>query len=709
VTIAAPRPRSQLWPHLAALASYTLLAFLVTWPVLTHLNSGVVGEVGGVDAYQNAWNMWWVARALSHGQSPFWTDLLFYPSGVDLFWQTLGFSQGLLATPVTLAFGPRAAVNVTVLASFIIGGYATFLLARSLTGSAPAALVAGAVYACSPFHLEKVIDGNVEVAAIHWVPCYVFALYLLLERPGWRHAVIAGALLLWVSLGSWYYGLFCVLFTGCAVAVWMLGRARGAAVRLALWGALPLLIWGLALAPRIATLAAGGDQSLLDMRAIQTEHSADLLDFFLPSPVNPWWGPPVRAAREQIYPGAVIWNVALGWVGLAVGALGAIALWRQSWRWSLLLLAALLLAMGPALRIAGYETGIPLPFALIRNLPGIRAGQRPNHMAVLASLALAILAAYGTIWSTRRLSERNAWLTAFALLAAVLLLDGYAGPLKIVERNPHPFYATLSPPNPDERKGDGALLPLPLYVNVNRSENLTAQMEHHWPIPGGYIARPPSDPFAKYAPGIRELQDGAANPDDIISPGWPAIGRAALVDYSIRYVVLDLTSQKGQYFAGVRALLRELGAGAPLVSDSSLEVYAVPRSWIARPIMFLGSGWDELERQPDTAFRWRWMGATSEIRLYNPYDRPVAAGVTLSASSFETQRDLELALDGAPFGRLIAQPDRPTARQYQFLLPPGEHVLTLTAPASPDPGRVGRQISVRVFRLAARFGEPLRR
>jgi hypothetical protein len=689
-------------PHLAALASYTLLAILVTWPVLARLRSGVVGAVGGVDAYQNAWNMWWVARALSRRQSPFSTDLLFYPNGVDLFWQTLGFSQALMAAPATWILGPRAAVNLTVLASFVVGGYATFLLAHRLTGSAPAGLVAGAVYAFSPFHLEKVIDGNVEVAAIHWVPCYVFALYLLLERPAWPRAIIAGALLLWVSLGSWYYGLFCVLYTGCAVAVWMLGRDRVPATRLALWGALPLLIWGLALAPRISTLAAGGDQSLQDMRAFQNEHSADLLDFVLPSPVNPWWGPAVRAAREQIYPGAVIWNVALGWVGLLLGSLGAIALWRRSWRWSLLLLAALLLAMGPTLRVMGYESGIPLPFALIRDLPGIRAGQRPNHMAVIASLMLALLAGYGSLWATRRLSERGAWLAAFGALAAVLLVDGYAGPLTIVERNPHPFYATLPPP-------DGALLPLPLYVNVNRSENLTAQMAHGWPIPAGYVARPPSDPFAKYTPGLRELQDGLAAPDDIISPGWPAAGRAALADYAIRYVVLDLTSQKDQYFAGVRALLGELGAGPPIVADGSLEAYAVPNSWPTRPLMYLGAGWDKLERQPDSAFRWRWMGAAAEIRLYNPYDRPVAAGVTLSAASFEAPRDVQLALDGAAFGRLAAQPDQPTARRYRLLLPPGEHVLRLTAPDSPDPGRADRRISVRIFQLAAEFSEPLSR
>jgi hypothetical protein len=323
-------------------------------------------------------------------------------------------------------------------------------------------------------------------------------------------------------------------------------------------------------------------------------------------------------------------------------------------------------------------------------------------MAVIASLMLAILAAYGAIWVTRRLPARGAWIAAFGLAAAAALLDGYAGPLRIVERNTHPFYAALPPP-------DGALLPLPLYVNVNRSENLTAQMVHGWPIPGGYIARAPSDPFVKYTPGLRELQDGAATPGDIVTPGWPEAGRAALAGYALRYIVMDLTTQKDQYFEGVRALLAELGAGAPLVADSMIEAYAVPKDWAARPIMFLGAGWDKLERQPDTDFRWRWMGAAAEIRLYNPYHQPVAASIGISAASFQEPRDIELQLDGAPFGSMATHPDSTAVRNYRFILPPGEHTLTLEATASPDPGRVGQRISVRVFRLEAEFGEPLNR
>ncbi|GAB4201362.1 MAG: hypothetical protein OHK0022_23330 [Roseiflexaceae bacterium] len=680
---------------LLAVALYTLLALAVTWPVAPNMAAALVGRVGGVDAYQNAWNLWWTAHALSSGESPFETPLLYYPQGVDLFWQTLGFAQGVAALPVTLALGPLAAVNWTVLCSFVVGGAAVFVFARRLTGSASAALVAGAVYAFSPFHMEKVLDGNIEVAAIHWVPCYALALYLLLERPAWWRALLAGLLLLWVSLGSWYYGMFCVLYTGCAALVWAFGRGRREAARLLAWGVVPLLVWGLVLAPRIGGLAQSGDSALQDMRAAQAERSADLLDFFLPNPSHPLWGHAVWQARERVYPGAVIWNVALGWVGLLLGGVGALACRRETWRWSLLLLATALLALGPALKVAGVQTGLPLPFALIQDLPGIRAGQRPNHMALLSSLMLALLAAYGVQRLAGGLGQWPRRALAGGLVLAVVAIDGYAGPLELVRREVHPFYARLPAP-------DGALLPLPLYININRSDNLTPQMAHHWPIAGGYVARPPAYSFAAETPGIVELQYGVAAREDIVSPGWPEAGRRALAAYAVRYVTLDLTAQKDDYFAQTRAVLAELGAGPPLLADARLEVYALPRDWPAGPLGFLGAGWQPVERQDDAGLRWRWMAEAADLRLYNPGDRPVLANVTLAAASYDRPRLLALALDGRPLGEWEVQPGAPQTRLVRLVLPPGLHTLGLAAPADPDPGRAGAPISVRLFR--AEFG-----
>ena len=141
--------------HLIAVAVYSFLGVILTWPLTLNLTRGVIGRYSGTDAYQTVWNLWWTAYAVTSLQNPFFSPLLFYPDGIDLFWQPIGFSQGILALPVTLTLGPIAAVNWVVLTSFTIGGYATFVFTRRMTGDEIAALVAGATFVCSPYYSVK--------------------------------------------------------------------------------------------------------------------------------------------------------------------------------------------------------------------------------------------------------------------------------------------------------------------------------------------------------------------------------------------------------------------------------------------------------------------------------------------------------------------------------------------------------------------------
>ena len=712
--------------HLAALLLYAALAIAATWPLVTFFTHGLIGNDKAVDSYQHTWHQWWVAEALTHARSPFFTDLLYYPEGIDLFWQTLGFTQGLVAMPFTLTLGAIAGVNFTVLSSFVIGGYVTFLLAKRLSGSIAGALVAGSIYVLSPYHLQKMSEGSIELTSIHWLPLYVLALYALLERPTWWKALLAAAALLWVSLGAWYYGLFAVMFTGCMSFVWAIGAGSGQSrkqdsageiqhsrfniqysMQIFLWGLSPLLIWALVLAPRISSVNQSIDQSSWDMRQAQVEHSADIIDFFLPSPLNPLWGPAIREWRTARYPDLLTyWNVSLGLVGLTLGLIGIATSWRKSWRWTLLLLATMLIAMGPMLRLVGQQTNIPLPFALIQGLPGIRIGQRPSHMAVLASLMIALLASFGT---ARMLRGRKPWvvvaLTAL-IIVGIMRIDGQIEPERMVKHvQPlHPWYRSLPTP-------DGALMPLPMYVNINRIDNMANQIVHRWPIFAGYVARPPVYSYAYYTDGVNQLRTGEALVDDIVSPGWPESGRRALAADRVRYVALDLRTMHGdpklaagkpEYFANVRQRLAELGVGAPLVADTDLEAYAIPHDWPVLPTGSLGPGWRALEKQPDTELRWRWIGAQSELWLFNPYDRPVVATIRMRLASFEQERMLRLRMNNAEMGALAVQPD-PQSFLVSILLPPGRHKLLLEADTSPDLASAAAPISVRAFELGFSF------
>lgn len=693
------------WFHALALGCYTLLAVSVTFPLILHLDTQIAAnQFGAVDGYLGIWNVWWTAHALQNGQSPFFTPLLFHPQGLDLFWQTLSLPQGLLAFPLTVAFGPLLAYNVLILASFVLGGYTAFLFARYVVGGNLPALVAGAVYSLAPFHMQKVVDAQLEVASIQWVPCYLLAFHVLLDRRRWYWALLAGLLLLWVGLGTWYYGLFCLIYTGLAAGVWALrvdngrppttDRRRAIAHRLSsivqsrfslttfLWGLAPIAIWLALMAPRLIALVQTGDTYLGDAREFNARSSADIIAFWLPNPLHPLWGAAVSDFYLRLHPGAMLWNVSLGLVGSALALLGIVRTWRATWRWIVLLVATLILAMGEHLRVFGVETPVPLPYALLADLPGIRSSHRPNHFVILSILLVALLAARGVVELCKRWPQRRGLLVGGAL-GAILLIDGWAGPLPLFSRPIPEQYAHL--PAPD----GGAIFPIPVHLNFSRSENLWYQTMHGWPIIGGFIGREPPYPLGRYGPGFRELRYGRRNLEDIVTPGWPQKARESFAAYDIRYIVYHPDAMNDS-LPRMRVLMDELGFEA-IYSDASIEVYPVPQVENPAPLFYLGRGWGEVEAAGERV--WRWMGAEAQVHLFNPRDEPQVVALALHMESFDHSRPLSLRLGDRSLGTIEVS-RAALRREVRFVLDPGEHVLYLNAPADTLPGDESRRLSI---------------
>jgi hypothetical protein len=242
-------------------------------------------------------------------------------------------------------------------------------------------------------------------------------------------------------------------------------------------------------------------------------------------------------------------------------------------------------------------------------------------------------------------------------------------------------YAQLPP-------DDGALLPIPLNLNVSRSENLWYQTAHGRPIVGGFIGREPPYP-AKYAPGIRELRTGRRESQDILSPGWPEAGREALDYYDIRHVLFHPDAMK-QTLAPMRALVAELGLQATY-GDERLEIYPVPRTAAPRPLAFLGQGWGGVEQDGERV--WRWMGERAELYLVNPHAEPRVVRLELELESFGRDRELSLQLgDGPPLTMPVSR--AVMRRTLSLMLEPGTHVVYLRAAADPRPGRTATPISI---------------
>jgi hypothetical protein len=675
-------------------------ALLLYAPALASFATTIPGgPTAQRDGWQNVWNLWWTAFALGRGSSPLTTDYLYYPEGIGLFWQTLNVTNGLLALPITLTLGPVAAYNTLALASFVLAGLTMFWLARELGASPPAAFFAGALYSFAPLHVARLIDGQLEHMSVQWLPLYALLLTRALERGGRLAALGAGLLLLWITLTSLYQGLACLMLLGVYALV-LLARGRSREVlRRVVPGALTVAaVWALPLLPALLGASGAGSSHDDDWLDSQRLHAATPLDFVLPNPNHPLWGESVSRLGQALHPDAGSWNVALG-LGLlvlaALGLIGSREARREPWPW--VALGAAVLALGPELMLGGQSTGIPLPYALLNLFPPVRLGQRPNYLALVALLALAVVAARGVDYLLARFSgRRTALLAGLGLLLAFELAPR---PLSLTDPSVPEVFAQLAGGEP------GAVLELPFLPES--SEPLKAQLVHGRPIMGGFVSRTPSYPFPHERPALRALWT-RREPAELAGPLWYWAAGDSLDFYGIRYIVVRWPALEPSERAALSSRLSAIPQGVlqQIYDFQGLSVYERTAYRDPRPFLYQ-RGLYEAER--DRARAWQWMGEQAELVLVNPSDEPRAVVLELRAEALRAERDLRLSLAG-PGGREVAlaalgiQP-WPSERRLRMVLPPGETTLRLRAEAEPADANDPRALSVVFTQLEVRWAD----
>jgi hypothetical protein len=679
-----------------ALLVYIVLTIALTWPLALRWTTDLPGgphKDGLEDAYQNVWNLWWMQEALARPTNPLITDRIFYPEHPNLYYHTLSPINTLLAVPITALWGPIAGFNAVAFLSCVLGALGKWRLAYDRAHNHAAALLAGIVYAFSPFHMAALItDGQLQIVALHWLPFYILFLLRAAEQAGRRNVLLAGVFLVLNAWTDWYYTLFLLMCTAGYAAWRLLARdtdwpARRALVaRLAGIGALfalgaaPLLIPMLIEATRATYMnvyPADDPERLV----------IDLLALVLPARLHPWWG---AALYDWGVPTDVNRRFYLGAVALGLAVFGALR-YSAARRWGMLALAAGVLALGPTLRVNGQSTGVPLPYRLLANLPIIRLSRQPDRFDVLVTLALAMMVAYGASAlfdatsrtknqeprTSSRFSVLGSWFlagrlsTAFLtiLLAALLAVDYLPAPM--ITRNPAipPFLASLP------RTDDGALLEYPFHnlSPYRDAERMLFQTVHGRPISGGYHSRRyPQPQFG--LPVLRDLASGRLGGDIAAEPGgW----RAALNTLGFRYIIgykqqpLGPRNLQPDEIEPFRALVNAgLGVAQPDYDDAQLIAYRVPNA-PPQPVIGFRDGWGTPEH-PDGRPQ-RWLAQVGELGLVVP-----TAGryrLSWSAQPAGGPRTLDIQLGD----RIVAVPLMQAPRHYQLLLelPAGMSILEL--------------------------------
>ncbi len=567
--------------HALILLFYTLLALMMTWPLITQLGTHFAGN--NEDLWTFQWDNWWTRYALQHGYNILFTPMQFYPVGVSLAAHSLSFYNSLLWIPLAALVGDIAAYNLTVLLTFILSGYTMFLLAEYLTigsgrqtvandattaarrpSSVVASLIAGLVFAFAPYHFSQSL-GHVSLASVQWFPLLALFALKIVRETKWRNVIVVGLLIgLITATRLQFLVLGGVVFAIFVAVDWLVARrewARGSIGRLIVAGALGLILSLPIILPaaQLFTQAASPDELIADE---QTWGQTDLAAYFVPMTYHPLLGPLVKPVYENFVKNQA-WMPFLGYSVILLSIWGAVKAKRRAVPWIAIGLFLFVMALGPSLRVNGVSyNNIPLPYALIGDKFPLNTLRSPDRYNLLLPLALAVLTAFGANELLSRVKTRQAVILG-SIFGAIIVFEYLGVPYPTIEPLPTSAFHTQLAANAEPF----AILDIPL----DRSDTkryLYYQTLHEHPIVQGRVARVPEDAYRLFnqIPLLSSWRK-SLNATRQVDLGAQL---AQLAAQQVRYIVLhkDLTAP-----AQVNSL-RNYFTVPPAFEDDRIAVYS---------------------------------------------------------------------------------------------------------------------------------------
>lgn len=354
----------------------------------------------------------------------------------------------------------------------------------------------------------------------------------------------------------------------------------------------PRIVWTLpALTPhvRLATLAAVacavflspvlsamsgsmGQRQWISPRILwrSSAAGADLLAFFVPNPLNPLWGEYFRRGVARMPDGFVESVASIPWVAIAVLVIAAAwARTRLPRYWVAFTAVFGLLALGPFVEVAGTQTHVPTPWALLRYLPIVGAARMPTRFSILVIFGVAVLVAFA-LRDLRQRWRRPELATGF--VAVLLLVELAPAPRPMHTARVSPLYQIIAA---DPRPVRILQLPFGLRDGVSSAGNYSAEYQfyqtvHQKRLIGGYMSRLPHDEVERYRRirlmrTLLDLSAGQEVESDRIAR-TKVTANNMLASLNVGYVVINTSRSSEQLieFARTAFDLTYVGTDGPL-------------------------------------------------------------------------------------------------------------------------------------------------
>jgi hypothetical protein len=584
-------------------ACYLIAAVALTWRLWADPAARVqTGDTEDVDLF--AWFLRYDATAIAHAHLPaLITTTLNAPQGVSVMWNTSLLLPGMLLTPVTLLAGPQVSLTVLLTLGYAGSAASLFLVLRRWGASLAAAALGGAVYGFSP----ALVNSGVGHYHLQFAVLPPLMIHMLLRiftggagaSPGGaprgpvRAAAWSGAWLGLLAAAQLFTGEELLVDTALAglllLAVLALsrprtvpGRARGAALGLAVGAAVFIVICGHAL--------------LVQFLGPLTEHNnptgpnpfTNHLSFLVDPAGNMLLhtsGSAVAAASYSRGLGEYLGY--LGWPLLVLLPLAAAWFWRDlraraaAVTWVVLELLAL---GGGTLASGGFHyPGWLLPFHWLQGAP-VFSRDLPDRLSIFADGAAAALLAFSLDLARRPAREgagRRGWTMPKPVLAVVAAVA-------IAPLIPLPFTAAAVPAVPAGWQAafarlrlapDARVLTVPVpTARIPQVEVMRWQAETGEPATmiGGFFVGPDKTGQERInIPGpattAADYLDSLWDPLEQASPPPPGLMRSVL-GYWRPAAVIAVTSQDsrlGHYLTGL--------LGQPAFAVGDVLAWKAPR------------------------------------------------------------------------------------------------------------------------------------
>ncbi len=452
--------------NLSIIFGYLLLTLFFTFPLILNFNNSL--PAGNEDPLFSVWYFWFFKHTLIDLQlNPFsQSNLMFYPAGFTVSTGYDNLFAVIISLPLQIIFKNLFIVyNIIIIFNFVFSSYTAYLLTKYLTNYKKISFIAGIIFAFSPYMLARGLV-HINLLTTGAIPLFILFFLKLSKNPSFKNSALLAFSFLLVSLSSWQYGLFALIFLFFSLFfLYFTSRKIIASKQYLTNFAVFLILSALLTLPFASPMILSQTNNKMSSPEVgdAIQYSADVLSYITPSPFNTLFGEFIN--NDLFYSFSGNYEESTAYLGIfeIVFIIYFLIIFGKKFNkivieniyWIILSLLFFILSLGPLLKIGGHVFQLILPYYFLFNYaPFFNFIKEPVRMSIFVMLFIAIIF---SVFLKACLSQKKSRVNMILLLIILIITAERATlPYKIKKIEIPSFYNKIS-----EEKNDYAILDLP--------------------------------------------------------------------------------------------------------------------------------------------------------------------------------------------------------------------------------------------------------